>query len=136
MSSLVNDYFELSDVESMISMDNKHDPDECRYPIPGRKACVRFACDQVGTFECDDQDEIAAMMKACRGNFGDACLRKSVSYLHKFEYDDTEEMTQLARSCKGLFEVDCIEYVCDKLGTFGCDDLEEIVQVNRQCAGM
>ncbi len=98
-------------------------------------SCFKTACDSVGTFECNDQDEMDQLRRACRGVWGADCITASMSFLHSFEYDDIEEMSQLVESCRGLYETDCITYSCDKLNPFGCDDLEEIIKVNRACAG-
>lgn len=127
-AEVVNDYFELKELGLL----NKHIPRNCR---PQLGSCFRTACETVDRFECDDQNEMDRLRRACRGSWGDDCLKTSFRYLGKFEYDDIEEMEVLANSCRGVYDTECISYTCDRMGSFDCDDLEEIVEVNQRCSG-
>ena len=125
VADIVDDFYALKELNLM----DKH---PCR---PNGNGCFRTACENVGAFECDEEEEMNTLRRACRGVWGDQCLVTSMRYLGKFEYDDVEEMSQLASSCRGVYDTECITYTCNRLGNFGCDDLEEIVSVNRTCAG-
>lgn len=126
VSKIVDDYYAM---KTLKLVGQKHD---C---YPQGQSCFRTACETVGVFECDDQDEMNQLRKACRGVWGDSCLKTGFKYLGKFEYDDNDEMVLLVNSCRGVYDVGCIEYTCDRLGRFDCDDLEEIRNVNLTCAG-
>jgi len=125
LQSIVNDFYAFENVL------NKKRDNRCR----PKGSCFRKACDSVGNFECDDQDEIDQIKRSCRGVWGSECLTTAMSFLHRFEYDSLEEMTELASSCRGVYDTSCVKYTCKRLKPFGCDDLEEIVKVNRSCAG-
>ena len=127
-SEVVNEYFELKEMGFL----DKHIPRDCR---PQSGSCFRTACDTVDTFECDDQDEMDTLRRACRGNWGDGCIKLSVKFLDVFEYDDLEDMETLANSCRGVYDLECVNYSCRRMEPFGCDDLEEIVDVNLGCSG-
>lgn len=103
--------------------------------LPDAGSCFRSACETLGRFECDDQVEMDAIRRACRGNWDDSCLKASISHLDRFEYDDNEEMVQLINSCRGVYDTECINFSCERMGRFACDQLEEIITLNRACAG-
>ncbi|MCO4793832.1 MAG: hypothetical protein KC493_08975 [Bacteriovoracaceae bacterium] len=126
VQNIVDDYYTL---KLMKVVGQKHDT--C-YPT---SSCFKVACDSVGTFECDDEDEMNVLRKACRGVWGGDCITKSKKYLGQFEYDDNEEMAEVVNSCRGLYDLQCVDYTCNRLGRFGCDDREEITRINRTCAG-
>lgn len=125
----VERYYDLAE---FMENDEKNPP---RYCLPDNGSCFVTACQSVDRFECDDQDEMNNLRRACRGNWGDTCLKVSISFLDRFEYDDNEEMAQVANSCRGVYDHECIRFTCDRVGRFGCDDLEEIVAVNAACSG-
>lgn len=125
----VEEYFELKQLDLI---GDKHFPPHCQ---PRSASCFRTACETVDRFECDDQDEMNTLRRACRGSWDDSCLVASIGFLGSFEYDDLEEMAQLANSCRGVYDTECISYTCERLGSFGCDDLDEVAQVNRGCSG-
>ena len=110
---------------------SKHFPPQCR----PQGSCLETACDNLGTFECDDSDEIQQVRRTCRGIYGDTCLRKSFRYLSRIDYNDLEEMLQLVNSCRGVYDFECLDFTCDRLGNINCNDLEEIVEINQQCGG-
>jgi len=122
---IVDEFFALQELNFM----DKH---PCR---PVGQSCFRTACESVGTFECDENDEMDRLRRACRGVWGSECINISKKYLNRFEYDNNREMVQLVNSCRGVIAPDCISYTCDKLGSFGCDNLSEIIYVNKVCAG-
>lgn len=126
IQSVVDDYYFLKTIKMI---EDKHDT--C-YPT---SSCFRTACDSLRTFECDDQDEMDALRRACRGVWGGDCITQSKKFLRQFEYDDNDEMVQIVNSCRGLYDLQCVAYSCQRLGTFGCDDRDEIIRVNRTCAG-
>jgi hypothetical protein len=126
IQGIIDDFYTLK----LLNLEGtKHD---C---YPQGQSCFKTACSSVGTFECDDQNEMNLIRKACRGVWGDTCLKTAFNYLHQFEYDDTDEMVTLVNSCRGVYDTDCISFTCKRLGTFGCDDIDEITAVNRACAG-
>lgn len=127
IDEIVDDYYAM---KSLNLAGQKHD---C---YPQGASCFKTACENVGTFECDDQAEMNTLRKACRGVWGDACLKYAFTKLRKFEYDDNDEMALLANSCRGLYDFECVRYTCDRMGPFDCDDLEEIRQINMTCSGM
>ena len=126
VQNIVDDFYAL---KTLKLVSEKHD---C---YPQGNGCFKTACETVGTFECDDQDEMNQLRKACRGVWGDSCLNTSFKYLRKFEYDDNEEMVQLVNSCRGVYDTQCVDYTCGRLGRFDCDDLDEIRNINMTCAG-
>jgi hypothetical protein len=126
VQTIVDDYYFLKTINKV---EDKHDT--C-YPT---SSCFKTACDSVGRFECDDQNEMDALRTACRGVWGGDCITQSKKFLHQFEYDNNEEMVDIVNSCRGLYDLQCVAYTCQRLGTFGCDDREEIIRVNRTCAG-
>jgi hypothetical protein len=127
-SELVSEYFELKDLKLL----DKHIPRDCR---PQHGSCFRTACETVDRFECDDQDEMDILRRACRGSWGDGCIKQSLKFLDRLEYDDLEEMETLVNSCRGVYDTECINYTCQRMGAFDCDDLDEIVDVNLRCSG-
>lgn len=127
-AEVVDEYFELKELGVL----DKHIPRDCR---PQLGSCFRTACETVDRFECDDQDEMDRLRRACRGSWGDDCLKTSFRFLGQFEYDDIEEMEALAHSCRGVYDTECISYTCERMGRFACDDLDEIVEVNQRCSG-
>lgn len=124
----VNQYYELVDFLKF----EETPPRNC---LPDTGSCFRTACETLSRFECDDQSEMDAIRRACRGNWGDSCIKASIVHLDRFEYDDNQEMVQLAHSCRGVYDTECINFSCQRMGRFACDDLEEIIVVNRACAG-
>jgi hypothetical protein len=126
INQIVDEFYTL---KTLKLVGEKHD---C---YPQGQSCFRTACSSVGTFECDDQDEMNILRRACRGVWGDNCLKTGMKYLGKFEYDDNDEMVTLVNSCRGVYDVECVSFSCNRLGRFGCDDIEEITAVNRACAG-
>lgn len=134
LNQIFEEYFQLTKFQSI---ENKHltraDRDRCR--PPSGRGCFKTACSNLGAFECDDDNEIDQLLRACRGNYDGDCITKSITFMHKFEYDDLEEMVTLANSCRGVFDLECVDFMCERLGSFGCDDLEEIASVNKKCAG-
>lgn len=125
LNTIVDDFYAL---KTLGLVGQKHD---C-YPT---SSCFKTACDAVGTFECDDQNEMDALRRACRGVWGGDCVTQSMRFLGRFEYDDNNEMVQVVNSCRGLYDLACVTYTCNRLGTFGCDDREEIIRVNQTCSG-
>lgn len=129
ISQVVDQYYELAE---MFLYDQKNPSRDCR---DDRGSCFVTACQNVRRFDCDDEDEMGVLRRACRGSWGDSCLKISMTFLDRFEYDDNEEMAALANSCRGLYDNECISFTCAKLGRFECDDLEEIIAVNTECSG-
>jgi hypothetical protein len=125
LQSIADDYFSF---QALLEDNNR---DRCR----PKGSCFKIACDSVGRFECDEEDEIQNIQRACRGVRGESCIVNAMSFLHKFEYDENNEMVQLAASCKGYYDYECVRYSCDKLKPFGCDELQEIINVHRACMG-
>ncbi len=102
---------------------------------PDTQACVDFACKKLGSWQCDDMNEINAVSRACRGNYGSACLEKACQKIGSWQCDDINEITEVARACVGNYDTGCFENVCTRLGSWQCDDIKEITEVLRSCAG-
>lgn len=98
-----------------------------------RTSCVKVACDFLGTFGCDDQNEITKVATSCRGNYNGECVKASCGHLGTFDCDDFGEVSRVATACRGVRGASCINEICSKLGTFGCDDLREIETVANSC---
>lgn len=105
--------------------------DDCR---PSPEACVESACAKLGTFGCDQNDEVLAVLRACRGNFDGACLEVSCAYLGAFGCNDSAEVLGVAAACRGA-EASCVTDICSRLGTWGCDQRPEVEAVARECGG-
>lgn len=109
-----------------------HLPGDCP---PSPKACVDFVCTKLGAFGCDDQKEVMAVLRLCRGNFGAGCVSTVCHRLGSFGCDDFSEVEAVAGACRGNYDGECIEMICKRLGAFGCDDLKEILPIARECGG-
>jgi hypothetical protein len=126
INSIVDEFYML---KTLKLVGQKHD---C---YPQGQSCFKTACTSVRVYECDDQNEMNLLRRACRGVWGDSCIKTAFNYLHQFEYDDNEEMVTLVNSCRGVYDNACITFTCNRLRPFGCDDLEEVTAVNQACAG-
>lgn len=134
ISKLVDQYYESKDLVSiMSSQDSKHNP-ECDN-VPHSQGCIDAACSKLGSFGCDETDEVKAVSKACRGNYGGGCLTAACAKLGSFGCDEQNEVTSVARACVGNYNSDCLNSVCSKLGSFGCDELSEVTEVAASCSG-
>lgn len=102
---------------------------------PDGKACSDLACQKLGAWGCDTMDEISAVNRACRGNYGSECLDMTCTKLGAWGCDTLDEVTDVARACVGNYNTDCFESVCQRLGAWGCDTLDEVTEVLRSCAG-
>ncbi len=98
-------------------------------------SCMEFACGKLGSFQCDDLDEIKFVGEACRGNYGSECLAFACDKAGAFACGEKSEIQRLARACVGNYFADCAKSVCSKLGTFSCDEISEIEAVLNTCAG-
>ena len=63
------------------------------------KSCMKTTCQLVGTFGCDDQEEIIGMTAACRGQANDECLTVSCQALGQFACDEFQEVRRIAINC-------------------------------------
>lgn len=97
--------------------------------------CVEYACHLLGTFGCNEMEEIKAVTVACKGNYGSACLQGACEKLSAFGCNEMVEVTQVANACAGNVDTECLEYVCNKLGTFGCNEMDEVIDVLKSCGG-
>lgn len=136
IQELVDQYYAVKDSQAsalkLFSVPQNHRPRNC---YPEGESCTDVACEKLGTFGCDDMDEIKEVNLACRGNFGGSCLRTACNKLGSFGCDDIREVRDVARACVGNYDTDCFESVCRRFGSFACDDLSEVIEVLRSCAG-
>lgn len=100
------------------------------------QACVDFACDHLGRYGCDTNDEVAGILRACRGNYGSGCAQVVCDKLGNFGCDTNNEMEAVAVSCRNNRGGDCVSAACDRLGRFGCDTALETSQLARACQGL
>ena len=109
------------------------DPNDMCLPGLDPRACVETACGMLGSFDCDDNDEVLELLQACRGNYGGACLATTCGMLGSFDCDDTEEVIPLIRACRGVHDASCVSELCGYLGSFDCDDPEEVEPIAASC---
>ncbi len=98
-------------------------------------SCMDVACEKLGSFGCNDLDEIKTVGLACRGNWNGDCLTAACEKLGSFGCNDMGEITVVARACVGNANTQCFESVCQKLGSFGCNDQNEVTEVLNACSG-
>lgn len=105
----------------------------CPPPPTNSEACIDKACDLLGSFGCNDSDEIYKVARACRGNYGDRCLTLTCNKLGSFGCDEMSEISQVGNACSGVWDTGCFVATCKRLGVFACDDMSEVTQVHAAC---
>lgn len=98
-------------------------------------SCVDVVCDRLGTFGCDSQSEVSAVLSACRGNDDGGCISSLCDRLGTFGCDSLSEVQAVAASCANNRGGECVTSVCNHLGTFGCDSQAEVTRVAEACRG-
>lgn len=126
---LVDDY-----LLSRASGKADHDTNMCLPPVDP-KACADAACELLGSFGCDSQEEVLPVLKACRGNHGADCLTSTCALLGSFGCDSRDEILPVLESCRGVVDTSCVQSACELLGSFGCDSDEELLPVVDSCRG-
>jgi hypothetical protein len=117
-----------------LKKDQRHyTPMNC--PPNNRQSCVDAACDQLGSFGCNEITEIQEVGKACRGNYDGHCLKVICERLGPFDCNELSEIQKVARACVGNYDTSCLDSVCERLGPFGCDEISEVQEVLKTCAG-
>ncbi|MDD0854346.1 hypothetical protein HBN50_14635 [Halobacteriovorax sp. GB3] len=108
--------------------------DRCRPQNPIGSACMEVACEKLGTFGCNEVEEVIEIGQACRGNYSGDCLANLCDRVGTFGCNEKEEVKTIARACVGA-DNSCVEFVCNKLGAFGCNEISEVVEVAKSCSG-
>ena len=131
MNQIVKEYKKLNSSNKSSTVLKRRRPP---VPVPTPGSCLKTACSKLSKYDCDDDNELSRMARACSGNFGDACLKNSFKYLRRYEVRDLEDMIRLARSCTWVMDLECVNFTCERLRARECDELEEIRKINMQCA--
>ncbi len=141
IESLAKDYFlnkYLNKKSQFMRILNvpSHTPPDCNphHRPPNVNECIDVACDQLGSYGCDQQSEIDQVVSLCRGVDGD-CVAATCRRLGSYGCDQMSELQQVSRVCNNIYDGRCIDVVCDKLGSYGCDQMTEMNQVSAICSG-
>ena len=102
-----------------------------------KESCLDVACDYLGSSDCDDNYELEAIGKMCRGVRGGSCIRAACERLGSSDCDDSYEIENVTKICRGHFGGSCIAVACKYLGSSDCDDSYELEAVsNNACRGV
>lgn len=107
------------------------DKEVCAVPEP--TMCIQYVCNTLGSFQCDTNQELLEVTKACYGNYGYDCIKAGCSKVNGFDCMNRQKLLNLTVACKGNPNGNCVNYVCNQLGAFGCDTLEEIYPIAKAC---
>ena len=110
-----------------------HDDPYCEPRRPASRACIEYVCGKLGSFECDSQEEIARVARACAGGVDVSCVDNLCSRVSGFTCE--REILRFTNSCKFRATSACIDAACTRMGRSNCDDANEVTQVAAACAG-
>lgn len=106
-------------------------------PYPGQGtslSCMELVCRKLGSYGCDDQNEISRVAQLCATQFDGNCIQSVCTKLGSYGCDDFQEIQRATAICDGNFGSYCLDTVCSKLGSYGCDDVSELQRVGLSCS--
>ena len=113
--------------------------EECReeYGKPPRNntGCMKYVCDQLGSYKCNETSELDKVAEICRGVNNSKCMEFTCSQIGSYKCNEVSELELVAKSCKGVRGSSCMKYVCDQVGNYKCNELDEVSIVSKMCRG-